>query len=970
MNDSGAQWDFYGRLITAGEPGTCAPVTAGAAARLYYVEQGHVDLFLLARGEAPAGRARHHVVRAGAGQLLGVPGAAPDAGYDVLLVPSLDACYHGVDPAACTALLVREDRPDAARAFLHMARALIAGVRHANVPAHGIALQPGEPARVGERPQVFYPPHDECWTTVAAGEARLMDRLPVPAGCALPLPGSFWLGAGPGSVLACDADGAAGPAPQQLVPAVLQLMGLLLDYSFAMIRDNEALELARLARRADIDQRTVRGALGEFAALLGSGKEPITAASSGDRLLDACRLVGQQQAIQFRAPPPVPPGTAGRDPLQEIANASGVKSRLVVLDDNWWEKNAGPLLAFDARTNAPYALLPCGRNRYQAVAPDSGERILVDAAFAATLARMGYVFYRGLPQRRLTAADVIGFSLFGLKRDFVTVALVGLASGVLGMAIPVATGHLFEHIFPAADRSEMWQVIALLFVAGAVALLFNGTRSFALLRIESKAGNDLQAAIWDRVLALPVPFFRGYKAGDLAMRINGINDIRRVLSGSFITSLLGSVFSFLNVALLFYYSMPLALAAVGLVVVGVTVNLAIGYLKVRIARDASALQGRVSGLVFEYLSAIAKLRTTGAEWRVFQNWARLFAVQKRMNFRIGGLDNASMVFGSVFPLLCNLTIFTIIYAAFYRTELGKFPTGDFIAFNAAFLVFLNASLALARSGLQLLEIVPVYERTLPILHTAPESNSERPHPGELHGAIELSNLSFSYAPGLPLILDDVSLSIKPGQYVALVGASGSGKSTLLRLMLGFERAQQGGVYYDGRNVEDVDIGAIRRQLGVVLQGGQLMDGDVFTNIIGSTSLVLADAWEAARACGLDRDIESMPMGMHTRVGSGGGTLSGGQRQRLLIARAIVTRPRVIFFDEATSALDNQTQAVVSSSIDKLRATRVVIAHRLSTIINADCIHVLDKGKIVQSGTYQELMQQEGLFAELAKRQIA
>lgn len=970
MNDSSVPLNFYGQLMAAGQPGGCAPTAVGAAPRLYCVEQGHIDLFLQAGAAAPAGRARHHVLRAGPGQLLCLPGVAAEGEYGVLLVPSLDACYYGIDPDAATALLERDDRSDVAQTFLRYACAPMAGIRHANIPAYGVALQTGEPVQVDGQPQVFYPPHDECWTMVSAGAALLMGRLPLPSGCWLPLPASVWLEAGPGSALSCRADGSGDPGPRQLVPAVQQLMDLLLDYSFALIRDNEVLELERLARRADIDRRTVGRALGEFAALLGTSEEAVAAVSSGDRLLDACRLVGRQQAIEFRAPPPMPAGPGGRDPLQEITNASGVKSRMVVLDDCWWEKNAGPLLAFDAHTNAPYALLPCGGNRYHAVDPASGDRIPVDAAFAATLARMGHMFYRGLPPRRLTAGDVIGFSLFGLKRDFATVALVGLASGVLGMAIPVATGHLFEDIFPAADRNQMWQVVVLLFIASMVVLLFNGTRSFAMLRIESRAGNDLQAAIWDRVLGLPVPFFRNYKAGDLAMRINGINDIRRVLSGSFVTTLLSSLFSFLNVALLFYYSRPLAFAAVGLVIAAVAVNLAIGYVKVRIARDASALEGRVSGLVFEYLSAIAKLRTTGSEWRVFQNWARLFALQKRMNLRIGGLDNASMVFAGVFPLLCNLTIFTIIYVAFYDSGVSKFPTGDFIAFNAAFLVFLNASLALARSGLQLLEIVPVYERTLPILHTVPEASSERPHPGELNGAIELSNVSFAYGPGLPLILDDVSLSIKPGQYVALVGASGSGKSTLLRLMLGFERPQQGGVYYDGRNVEDVDIGAIRRQLGVVLQGGQLMDGDIFTNIIGSTSLVLADAWEAARACGLDRDIETMPMGMHTRVGSGGGTLSGGQRQRLLIARAIVTKPRIIFFDEATSALDNQTQAVVSSSIEKLRATRVVIAHRLSTIINADCIYVLDKGKIVQSGTYQELMQQNGLFVELAKRQIA
>jgi len=252
----------------------------------------------------------------------------------------------------------------------------------------------------------------------------------------------------------------------------------------------------------------------------------------------------------------------------------------------------------------------------------------------------------------------------------------------------------------------------------------------------------------------------------------------------------------------------------------------------------------------------------------------------------------------------------------------------------------------------------------------PEVDPAKPHPGTLVGAIELSNVSFAYAPDMPPVLDDVSLSIKPGEFVALVGSSGSGKSTLLRLMLGFERPTSGGIYYDGHNLDEVDVGAVRRQLGVVLQSGRLMSGDIYTNIVGSSNLKLEDAWEAAAACGLDQDIKAMPMGMHSLVSDGGGTLSGGQRQRLLIARAIVNKPRIIYFDEATSALDNQSQAIVSASMGKLRATRVVIAHRLSTIIHADRIFVLDKGKIVQAGTYGTLMAQDGLFAELAKRQMA
>jgi ATP-binding cassette subfamily C protein len=270
----------------------------------------------------------------------------------------------------------------------------------------------------------------------------------------------------------------------------------------------------------------------------------------------------------------------------------------------------------------------------------------------------------------------------------------------------------------------------------------------------------------------------------------------------------------------------------------------------------------------------------------------------------------------------------------------------------------------------LLVIVPTYERLRPILQAAPEVEAGQAEPGELGGAIDVDRVSFRYHADGPLVLDDVSLHFRPGEFVALVGPSGSGKSTLLRLLLGFEAPVAGAILYDGRDLATLDVRAVRRQIGTVLQSGRLMTGDIFSNIVGASTLTVDDAWEAARMAGLDADIRAMPMGMHSVIGEGLSTLSGGQRQRLLIARAIVSRPRIIFFDEATSALDNRTQEIVSRSLESLAATRVVIAHRLSTVVNADRIYVLQNGRVVESGTYRELMQRRGVFADLARRQIA
>jgi ATP-binding cassette subfamily C protein len=327
------------------------------------------------------------------------------------------------------------------------------------------------------------------------------------------------------------------------------------------------------------------------------------------------------------------------------------------------------------------------------------------------------------------------------------------------------------------------------------------------------------------------------------------------------------------------------------------------------------------------------------------------------------------VFNAVFPIVCSACIFYYVADLMTQPEVKPLSTGEFLAFNAAFGQFLAAALQLSTAVVSVASIVPLYERAIPILQTLPEVDTGKSDPGELSGRIEVSHVAFQYRPDSPMVLRDISMSIPAGQFVAFVGASGCGKSTLFRLLLGFETPVSGAIFYDGQDLATLDVQSVRRQMGVVLQNAKLLSGSIHQNIVGSSPLTIDDAWEAARMAGFDQDVKHMPMGMHTVVSEGGGGLSGGQRQRLMIARAVVGKPRILLFDEATSALDNQTQGIVSRSLEELQATRIVIAHRLSTVVKADRIYVLDKGVVVQSGTYSELIEQEGLFAELAKRQL-
>jgi ABC-type bacteriocin/lantibiotic exporter with double-glycine peptidase domain len=387
------------------------------------------------------------------------------------------------------------------------------------------------------------------------------------------------------------------------------------------------------------------------------------------------------------------------------------------------------------------------------------------------------------------------------------------------------------------------------------------------------------------------------------------------------------------------------------------------------------IRGLITGLVLQLINGVAKLRVSGAEDSAFREWTRKFSMQKRLSFRVGFLANIVQVFTRVYPVLATAVLFGM-YGYFkdqavQNQEKFSMTTGQFVAFNGVFTNVLNSMLSLSGVVLDLLIVFPLFQRLRPVIEAQPEVDEAKAHPGELSGEVEVYHLSFRYTPDGPLILKDLSPRIRPGEFVALVGGWGSGKSILLRLLLGFEKPESGAIFYDSQELSSLDLREVRQQIGVVLQSSKLMPTDVYRNIIGSHgSLSVNDAWEAARMAGLDRDIKNMPMGMHTVVSEGGGTFSGGQRQRLMVARALVNRPRIIFFDEATSAMDNETQGTVTESLDAMQATRIVIAHRLSTIINADRIFVLQYGELVQSGTYTELMNQAGPFADLARRQLA
>jgi NHLM bacteriocin system ABC transporter ATP-binding protein len=964
--------DKLGELGSLLKVASNRPFSIQDAKSIWIVESGKLDLFLTgARNGIPIG-SRYPVMRVEEGHaVFGVGGDFED---DVMLMasasPDTKLWWLPQSRLQEAAALGQEET------VLHYLEGWIHGmstVLSGNVgPRDFQTLDAGE-TTISTKPTAVVPEEGVLWVRHRKGSSRFLGDAgvpPVEGSHFFPLAKNAWLEAAPNSVLyAIDLHDLLRQDPewQGLQGFHRIAMACLIQNQHA----TEKKEQDRMRARIASDAVLIDSALLQLVAPLRRtpAELQLKEESYTDPLFAACQVVGNRLRVKIKLPADMRRNAKVKDPVASIARASGVRTRRVALRGRWWTQHSGPMLAFRDGDNRPVALLPRSRSRYHLYDPVDRTTVTVSAEVAQALNPFAHVFYRPFPARKLTVSDLMGFGSQDCRREIIVIVLMGIAGGMLGIATPYATGVIFDSLIPGAQRNQLVLMSLLLLIAAISTALFALTRSFATLGLEGKMDAAVQAAVWDRLLSLPVPFFRAYSSGDLAMRSLGIIQIRRTLTGSTFTSILSGIFSTFSLALLFYYNWKLALLACGLVTIAFLVSLAAGFFQVRYQREIFNVRGRISGLVLQLVIGIAKLRMAGAENRAFGSWAREFSRQKQTALHSRRLSNSLMVFISVFPIVSLMSIF--YYNAYLMSQPAATPftTGEFLAFLAAFTQFLTAALMMSSSVISVLNIVPLYERAQPIFNTLPEVSVAKSSPGNLKGDIEISHVTFRYKSDTPPVLRDASMRIQPGRFVAFVGPSGSGKSTVFRLLLGFDTPESGAIYFDGQDLAGLDVQEVRRQMGVVLQNGRLVNADIFTNIVGSAPLTIEDAWEAVRLAGMEPDIRSMPMGMHTVIGEGGGSLSGGQRQRLMIARAIVGKPRVILFDEATSALDNETQAIVSHSLERLQATRIVIAHRLSTVMNADRIFVMDKGALVQHGTYQELMEQGGMFRELAKRQL-
>ncbi|MDE0025192.1 MAG: ATP-binding cassette domain-containing protein, partial [Spirochaetaceae bacterium] len=706
------------------------------------------------------------------------------------------------------------------------------------------------------------------------------------------------------------------------------------------------------------------------AAPRGGGAPPAAraapAASSGAALMAALRAVGRHERIAVREP-----ASRSDEPptLAAVLRATGVRSRRVRLSarDRWWRGDSGAMVAFRREGGAPVALLPGTTGRYRLYDPQTGGSSPIRRSDAAELADHGYVLYPRLPDGGPVGLRTLLATAAGrFGADLARVVAAGCMAAVLALAPAAGIGVLVERVIPSSDHRALLQLAALLVLLAFMGALAHVLRGTAVMRVEARLAARATAALWDRLLRLPIRFHREYSSGEISTRALAFQAVRDRLSGAAGAALLSVLFLAPSICLVLLYDAVLGSVSLGIGIIALAVTVALGAAQLAPGRRRFREERLLAGRMSQFIDCIRKLQAAGAGQSARAAWARRYRAQKLAEMRVGVLDEHLRAFSAAVPLIAAAALLAVSAA---RQD-GALGVGDFVVVYVGSMIFYAAIIALGGAFEAVASVIPACEQILPVLAATPEDGGGQGPPVVLGGGLRFDSVSFRYGDAGPPVLDRVTWYAEPGEFVAIVGESGAGKSTLVRVALGLETPTGGAVYYDDHDLAHLDRTSVRRQIGVVLQDGGSHAGTVLDNIIGlDQDLNVDDAWRAARLAAVDRDIAAMPMQMHTGMGERAAVVSGGQSQRILIAAALVRNPRIVFLDEATNWLDRTNQAAVMEGLRTSTATRIVIAHRMSTIRAAHRIYVLEAGRVVQVGRFDELAGTDGPFRDLVRRQM-
>ena len=660
----------------------------------------------------------------------------------------------------------------------------------------------------------------------------------------------------------------------------------------------------------------------------------------------------------------VPDSVKGlNDRLEYLLRPHGIMRRNINLEKGWYKDSIGAVLGTRKDDGSIVAFIPKGLSGYVYFDAPTGKWVKLSKKTEALFEDEGICFYKPFPLTKLTVRTLMRYILNTLSTaDFVLVILATFAVSLIGLLSPKLNNLLMGTIVESESMRLLFGITIFMVCVTISSLLIRAVKTLIMTRINTKMDLSVQAATMMRVLSLPADFFKQYSAGELSSRAQYIQSLCSMLISTVLNTGLTSIFSLIYVSQIFEYAPALVVPSLLIIFTTILFSLITTFYQMKYSKKQMEIAAEESGMSYALITGVQKIKLSGAEKRAYARWSKLYAKQVELTYNPPMFLRANGAFSSIISLTGALVMY------FMSVQSGV-SVADYYAFNTAYGMVSGAFMSLAGIATTIAQFKPILEMAKPIMDAVPEVSEGKLVIDRLSGGIELNNVSFRYNENMPLVVDNLSLKIRPGQYVAIVGATGCGKSTLMRIMLGFEKPGKGAVYYDGKDLSGIDLKSLRRKIGVVMQNGKLFQGDIFSNItISAPQLSMDEAWEAAEMAGIAEDIRRMPMGMHTIISEGSGGVSGGQRQRLMIARAIAPKPKILMFDEATSALDNLTQKIVSDSLDKLKCTRIVIAHRLSTIRQCDRIIYLEKGQIVEDGTYDELIAKNGKFAELVERQ--
>lgn len=640
----------------------------------------------------------------------------------------------------------------------------------------------------------------------------------------------------------------------------------------------------------------------------------------------------------------------------------GIMYREVELTEGWYRDAYGPMIGRLGET-APVALLPHNINGYYYKDPDTGQNVRINRSNVGNIHTKALVFYKPLPQKKLGIVDLLNYmrSCIAMS-DYVMVITATLAMTFINLMLPRITKALTGPVLNSGSRTALMGAAVCLISVSVSAQLMLSIQGIVTKRLDIKTSVGVQSAMMMRLMSLPASFFRKYSPGELKSRAMSVSQLCTILMSMVMSSALTSLSSLLYITQIFKFARRLVIPSLIIILITVIFSTITAMVQMNITRRELELSAEESGMAYAMISGVQKIKLAGAEKRVFARWLKQYSKEAELLYDPPLFIKINSVISMGISLISTIVLY-------YLAIDSGISTSSYFAFMSAYGMVMGAFMVLSQTALSAAQIQPILEMAEPFLSSEPETAAGREIVTKISGGVEMDHVSFRYTDDTPYVLKDISFKVSPGEYVAIVGKTGCGKSTIMRLLLGFETPEKGAIYFDGKDINSLDPGSLRRNIGSVMQSSGLFQGDIYSNIvITNPELTLDDAWEAAEKAGIADDIREMPMGMFTVISEGQGGISGGQRQRIMIARAIAPRPKLLMFDEATSALDNKTQKQVSDALDNMGCTRIVIAHRLSTIKHCDRILVLDGGTIIEDGNYDELIEKGGFFADLVERQ--